>query len=754
MRKSLIYKVAACVVLLETLLNVAAPLVALALTSGPAQPEFSDFEPLGTTGMVNEFTGQFTYNLPVLEVPGPNGSSYPLTLAYHSNTGAEEDASWVGCGWSLNPGAIQRAVRGVPDDWKDVDIVEINQQPDVETWVIGTVYSVQAMSTDLFSYEQANRYSSMTGFSSTSGFSISLGGFVSLSWRSQNGVTRFTANPNWMNVLQWASSTLVALAATEKVEAQSTPTQDVQQSTTVQVATTNPPTPAQEPALKDEIATERMGGLMYSSVANYVGRALGNFGVPSTSSNTNTNSYHVNFAFTGDFTPIPIVVGMNQGVRGSLTVHSVGGATRSSWGMLYASQLVSSTKTRKMADATRERENDYQGRDLFLSPTYNMYDAFSMNAHGVSGSARLFHNSIGANGPTAANGTGGVYNIGFEGSAGPGKLAGGATLAIGANSSSTTARYPLGALYSTFVPMGNQTPARNPFGDRSDVFMRLSGDLADSVRYSSTFKPERPSMLLGGLPTLPPNTFRHLNGTYQAQNRPRSSSSVAFRTNAELAVGSDGTMLSGRSTVQSVSPRSNGVTTQYLDRTEASIKDQIGEVSVVNPAGMTYVYGLPVYSREERSYMYSGAHVRHRSYNGRNRFVSGAFDQFSPRTETYKKTPYASALLLTDIYTPDYVDMGASGPSTDDLGGYVALRYRRAAGTKLKSAPVQKDWYRWRTPYMGYSYAAESVSQPYMDRAAVSMGQKELYYVGSIDTKTHVAFFVTNKTNQSITVDG
>merc|ERR1712228_95355 len=30
-----------------------------------------------------------------------------------------QEASWVGLGWNLNPGAINRTVSGVPDDWKN-----------------------------------------------------------------------------------------------------------------------------------------------------------------------------------------------------------------------------------------------------------------------------------------------------------------------------------------------------------------------------------------------------------------------------------------------------------------------------------------------------------------------------------------------------------------------------------------------------------------------------------------------------------
>ncbi len=56
------------------------PTVVLALTSGPGSPEFSSFEPVATTSMVNEFTGQFIYNIPVINIPGPNGTGYSMSI--------------------------------------------------------------------------------------------------------------------------------------------------------------------------------------------------------------------------------------------------------------------------------------------------------------------------------------------------------------------------------------------------------------------------------------------------------------------------------------------------------------------------------------------------------------------------------------------------------------------------------------------------------------------------------------------------
>ncbi|MEP7265006.1 MAG: hypothetical protein ABI772_10940, partial [Bacteroidota bacterium] len=95
------------------LYNIMFPTVAYALTGGPSQPEVQSFQPISTSDMVDLFTGDFKYNIPLLDVEG-----YPINLIYASNITMDQEASWVGLGWNLNPGVVNRGVRGIPDDFK------------------------------------------------------------------------------------------------------------------------------------------------------------------------------------------------------------------------------------------------------------------------------------------------------------------------------------------------------------------------------------------------------------------------------------------------------------------------------------------------------------------------------------------------------------------------------------------------------------------------------------------------------------
>lgn len=92
-----------------------------ALSDGPSMPEFAQFAQFDAKDLVDLNTGNFKYTVPILTVPG-KGSGFPIAMGYHSGIRYNQEASWVGLGWSLNAGAINRMVREYADDYYDANI--------------------------------------------------------------------------------------------------------------------------------------------------------------------------------------------------------------------------------------------------------------------------------------------------------------------------------------------------------------------------------------------------------------------------------------------------------------------------------------------------------------------------------------------------------------------------------------------------------------------------------------------------------
>src|ERR1035437_6221915 len=123
--KKRIYKIMSVFLAINILFDAIYPTTAYALTGGPSQPEVTGFTPVGTSDMVNVFSGDFNYNIPLMDVGG-----YPLNISYQSSISMDQEASWVGLGWSLNPGVIDRSMRSLPDDFNgDVVKKEFNIKP-------------------------------------------------------------------------------------------------------------------------------------------------------------------------------------------------------------------------------------------------------------------------------------------------------------------------------------------------------------------------------------------------------------------------------------------------------------------------------------------------------------------------------------------------------------------------------------------------------------------------------------------------
>lgn len=85
---------------------------------GPTQPEMQAFSSVNANNMVDLFSGDFSYNIPLLDVGG-----YPVNISYRSGISMDQEASWCGLGWNINPGTITRNLRGIPDDFSGADSI-------------------------------------------------------------------------------------------------------------------------------------------------------------------------------------------------------------------------------------------------------------------------------------------------------------------------------------------------------------------------------------------------------------------------------------------------------------------------------------------------------------------------------------------------------------------------------------------------------------------------------------------------------
>jgi hypothetical protein len=115
LRKRFVSKFLAVLLTLLIIESTVHSTITYALTTGPHQPEYTSYEEPGAKDMVNLLTGDFSFSLPILDVPGPEGG-FSVPLTYNAGIGLEQEASWVGLGWTLNVGAITRQVNQYPDD--------------------------------------------------------------------------------------------------------------------------------------------------------------------------------------------------------------------------------------------------------------------------------------------------------------------------------------------------------------------------------------------------------------------------------------------------------------------------------------------------------------------------------------------------------------------------------------------------------------------------------------------------------------
>ena len=745
-------KIIKCIALFlsfNLLFEIAFPTIAYALTAGPDSPEFSSFEPVATTDMVNLFSGEFNYNLPVIEIPGPDGAGYALSLSYHSGTSSEEEASWVGYGWTLNPGAINRSVRGFPDDYKAQQVKYYNKsfpnysasvttaaaleffskqeikESERNPAVVGnnlftlkfddnlfapptirdsTGESTNQRYTDLLGSFSANstlRFNNYQGFSRYYGLGINAKGMANLDVNTSAEGTTFNAGINVYEILQ----------ATRKKpgEKNEDPKED------------NGKTEQETKKTESKRIYTNLSGVWAKAIQQYNSSYLSTYGIHAKSEEVRSvaipryaRSRSFNYSLGAEFNPGNIPVGINTNTRGNFNFHSLEATYEmNTHGYMHNPNHIGDNT---MSDYYVEKNTPFQKRDLYLGIPFNNADQFIVTGEGLGGAFRFYPRSIGHFYPNSVKNTMRIGQLGFD-------LSYGSAVGIGVS-------FGLGS-QKTIVDKWNRLGNTNDFKFNNEGYFRFNNDMGGSVSYAgSDLLTARLDVGFKRKPIIPLDSIA-LDKLYGASSYiayKKAGDTDHFNKNLELP--------------------------QVID------DNIITELSVHNSDGLQYIYGQPVFNRNETNLQFSipeGASTENhylsytgstplplRKINGQYEVDTDASDSDSYRTISgeIRQSPYATNYLITQILSHDYIDLGGKGCDQQDFGSWTQFLYFKKYGYNAS------NWYRWRSPYQGLSYSQNSISDTRDDLGGVFTGEKEVHYLKAIETKSHIAFFVTNDANE------
>ena len=149
----------------------------------------------------------------------------------------------------------------------------------------------------------------------------------------------------------------------------------------------------------------------------------------------------------------------------------------------------------------------------------------------------------------------------------------------------------------------------------------------------------------------------------------------------------------------------------------------ISEISMVQPDGMRYVYGLPAYNNHQIENLFATnqqitdpniTSVDVVSNGNGNVSVSGTYDEFMSKSEL---PPYAHSWLLTAVYSADYLDVTDDGPTDDDFGYWVKFNYKMVSSS-----------YQWRAPFSKANFVDGFKQNPNDNKGSYTYGTKAVSY--------------------------
>ncbi|TAJ11143.1 hypothetical protein DMA11_18010 [Marinilabiliaceae bacterium JC017] len=689
-----ILRIVAIYLVVNLLGSIFFPTIVYALTSGPKSPEFSGFTPVGSTDMVNTFTGDFNYNLPVIEVPGPHGSGYSLSLSYNSGNTSEQEASWVGFGWTLNPGCINRNLRGFPDEYNGEKIDYFNKSRPNWTATSSTSGGLEVFSKDLsvgLTAGSKHRINNYSGYQKVDKYGVNFNGCVGVNaTKDANGVTY----DSYISPIGIFSTIFKEKDKGETNITNSTPEKKkwIQKEVSY---------------LKGKI-TEKAG--VSTSVGDlHLNLGLNSFSislVPPTPKPFNYpqyNGFSVNWSVSMQCNPAFAPVGIEAGKAGTFSYRF--NEPKSTVPVYGYNNSPGSPGGEIMTDYYMEKNKPFNVSDYVIGIPHSNYDVFSVTGEGVMGGFRSFLPKLGHYTPKNSVSKTTHGQAGYEVMVGANC---GAGLDLGVGFQKTNVE----DWFLGYAPGDDVNISDN------EIVYRFNNDKGGQVIYDDTEIKKAKLNVYGGDPG-------SLNGIYNGQGK--------FARN-----------ISGSSS--------------YIKDVKKG--DRLIGMEIVNKDGIQFYYDEPVMVRNETSLSID---IR-KEHTVQNRFLAFADLKLSQENGVYTvkntqkalKSPkhktllgqinpntYASNFLLTKILGSSYIDAdGDKQPSDADFGGWTKFGYQTVYGGG-------KDWYRYRMPYNGLLYQQNAISDIKDDLGSVETGEKEVKYLHTIETKTHIAYFITNNDIES-----
>lgn len=707
----------AMMILLETL----QPIQMYALTSGPTQPEFNAFTPIGTSDMVNLTTGDFNYNIPIMDVGG-----YPLNLAYNSGVTMDQEASWVGLGWNLNVGEISRQVRGLPDDFRGDKMQYENNMRDNVT--VGTNFNVSpAIFGKDFPFNfglgvQYNNYEGIT-FKPSLGVSYNIAGLgsvgVNLSGDTGEGAT-VSPSVSISKKVDEIGKFSTYLGTGFGVDFNSRRgVENLNISASV-----NKTEKILVPIAKGQDQEIGKGGVSIS----------GRISLNNTKNYTPTKRVaydNVNSTFNATLGAEFYGAEPQVRVTGYGSVQKINAKYKNrSVGAYGYENSQYKNNLEGVLDFNREKEQTISKNTNALPVTNYTYDTYNIEGQGVSGMFRPFRSQtsylyndkvsdFSISGTFGAEfGVGGLYH-------------GGANFAVSPSTSTTGVWSNKNNTLPVFIE--SNTDKNNPLYEQSAF--KLIGELDvdnENAIYTNRMLGNKALRL-----QLDGGKFnRRVIPNYMAKNS-NLSNAIYGASPINSKIKREGRLLRNQTIQKITNQEADG---RFVFKNSNAKSYHTAGMKVLQADGTTYVYGKTVYNTKkvEATFDVSGKVGDNRrgtvQYNGSTAGNGNAnSDEYINKITT---PSYSHSYLITSVLSSDYQDIDNNGPSDKDLGTYTKFDYTKSGDIGYSSN------YKWRVPYGANeaSYNEGLKTSKKDQKGNYIYGEKELSYLKKIETKTHIAF--------------